>query len=83
MKIDMAELKKEAKRRSKKQTTQGPLKGKAPRAESTSKTAPKTVGGRPMGGVKIGHPRKPVNVHKEARRRLPRTEEEEEEDPNA
>ena len=80
MKIDVAELKREAKRRSKKQTTQGPLKGKTSRAESSSRTAPKVVGGHPAGGVKIGHPRKPANIHKEARHRLPHTEEEEEEE---
>ena len=56
MKVDAAELKKEAKRRSKKQTSQGPLKGKAPRAESSSRAAPKAAGGRPAGGVKIDHP---------------------------
>ena len=83
MKIDVAELKREAKRRSKKQTTQGPFRGKTSRAESSSRTAPKVVGGRPAGGVKIGHPRQPANVHAEAGRRLPRTEEEEEEDPTA
>ena len=80
MKIDVAELKKEAKRRSKKQTTQGPLKGKAPRAESSSRTAPKDVGSRPAGGVKIGRSPRPTSAHKEAERRLPCTEEEGEED---
>ena len=81
MKIDVAELKKEAKRRSKKQTTQGPFKGKTSRAESSSRTVPKVVRGRPVGGPKIGHPRQPANVHAEAGRRLPPTGEEEEEDP--
>ena len=33
-----------------------------------------------MGGVKIGHPRKPTSIHKEAEHQLPRTEEEEEEE---
>ena len=83
MKIDVAELKKEAKRRSKKQTTQGPLKGNAPRAESSSRTVPKDVGSRPAGGVKIGRSPRPTSAHKEAERRLPRTEEEGEEDPAA
>ena len=83
MKIDVAELKKEAKRRSKKQTSQGPLKGKAPKAESSSRAAPKDVGSRPAGGVKIGRSPRSTSAHKEAERQLPRTEEEGEEDPAA
>ena len=74
MKINVADLKKEAKRRSKKQTSQGPRKGKASKAESSSRAA---------GGVKIGRSPRPTGAREETERRLPRTEEEEEEDPAA
>ena len=73
MKIDVADLQKEAKRRSKKQTTQGPRKGKAPRAESSS---------RATGSVRVGRSPRPKSVREETERRLPRTVEEEE-DPAA
>ena len=73
MKIDVADLQKEAKRRSKKQTSQGPRKGKAPKAGSSSRAA---------GGVRIGRSPRPTSAREETERRLPRTVEEEE-DPAA
>ena len=74
MKIDVADLKKEAKRRSKKQTSQGPRKGKASKAESSSRAA---------GSVRVGRSKRPASARGETERRLPRTVEEEEEDPAA
>ena len=51
MKIDVADLKKESKRRNQKQTAKGPPKGKVQKVATTSKPAftsksmPKTAGG--------------------------------------
>ena len=74
MKIDVADLQKEAKKRGKKQTSQGPRKGKAPRAESSSRAA---------GSVRVGRSKRPASARGETEHRLPRTVEEEEEDPAA